>query len=163
MLSYKFYGGPHKGGFGIVNYKPRCTYVHLCQNGTLLTQLKVHLRLWTRESEGRINQVNTMLSLFMVNLVSAKYLINIIFTPGYNIKCIYFAQENSQKLAFSYTTSLKCTDDMVVQPAGKSENDCQQKISLDTSCEISNKLDNKIKRPKSFTWIFFEVKEVKIL
>ena len=26
LFSYKFYGGPHKGEFGIVNYNPRRTY-----------------------------------------------------------------------------------------------------------------------------------------
>ena len=29
LFSYKFYGGPHKGGFGIVNYNPRRTYCPL--------------------------------------------------------------------------------------------------------------------------------------
>ena len=29
LFSYKFYVGPHKGGFGIVNYNPRRTYCPL--------------------------------------------------------------------------------------------------------------------------------------
>ena len=37
LFSYKFYVGPHKGGFGIVNHNPRRTYC------TLLALLKVHL------------------------------------------------------------------------------------------------------------------------
>ena len=29
LFNYKFYGGPHKGGFGIDNYNPRRTYCPL--------------------------------------------------------------------------------------------------------------------------------------
>ena len=29
LFRTKFYAGPHKGGFGIVNYNPRCTYCPL--------------------------------------------------------------------------------------------------------------------------------------
>ena len=29
LFSYKFYVGPYKGGFGIVNYNPRCAYCPL--------------------------------------------------------------------------------------------------------------------------------------
>ena len=29
LLSYKAYGGPHKGGYEIVNYNPMCTYCPL--------------------------------------------------------------------------------------------------------------------------------------
>ena len=29
LFGYKFYGGPHKGGFRIVNYNPRRTYCPL--------------------------------------------------------------------------------------------------------------------------------------
>ena len=43
LFSYKFYVGPHKGGFGFVNYNPRCIIIHLCQICTLLALQKVHL------------------------------------------------------------------------------------------------------------------------
>ena len=43
LFIYMFYGGPHKGGFEIVNDNPGALIVHLCRNSTLLTLLKVHL------------------------------------------------------------------------------------------------------------------------
>ena len=30
LFSYTVYGGPHKGGYGIVNCNPRCSYCTYC-------------------------------------------------------------------------------------------------------------------------------------
>ena len=41
LFSYKFYGGPHKGGFGIVNYNPRRTYCPLVPKQYTFNAIKV--------------------------------------------------------------------------------------------------------------------------
>ena len=40
LFSYKFYGDPHKGAFGIVNYNPRHTYCPLVPNQYTLRAAK---------------------------------------------------------------------------------------------------------------------------
>ena len=36
LFSFKFYVGPHKGGFGSVNYNPKCKFVtYRCKKWTL--------------------------------------------------------------------------------------------------------------------------------
>ena len=43
LLSYKVYGGSHKGGYGIVNCNPRYTYCPLVPKRDNFMLLTVHL------------------------------------------------------------------------------------------------------------------------
>ena len=40
LFSYNFYVGPHKGGFGIVNYNPSCTYCPLAPKQHIFSATK---------------------------------------------------------------------------------------------------------------------------
>ena len=50
LFSYKFDGGPHKVHLGLLIIIQGALIVHLCQNGTLLTQLKIQFRTYTKST-----------------------------------------------------------------------------------------------------------------
>ena len=53
LFSYKFYGGPHEGGFGIANYNPRSTYCPLVPKQYSFSAIEGSPQIWS----AKINDV----------------------------------------------------------------------------------------------------------